>query len=130
MYKATLIPVNQDFILEINKLLYRFIWKGKDKVKRSALINDRDDGGLKMLDIQSMISAQRIISFKKYMEDYNSTWKSILDVYLRQVGGKFLLHCNFDTRNLPIYLPEFYKECLEAWMELNPSTVKSFQQHF
>ena len=74
-----------------------------------------------MLDIQSMISAQRVTSLKKYMEDYNSTWKSILDFVLRQVGGKFLLHCNFDTRNLPIYLLEFYKECLEAWMELNPT---------
>ena len=128
MYKATLIPVSQDLISEINKLLYGFIWKGKDKVKRSALINDIDDGGLKMLDIQSMISAQRVTSLKKYMEDYNSTWKSILDFFLRQVGGKFLLHCNFETRNLPIYLPEFYKECLESWMELNPSTVKSYDE--
>ena len=50
MYKATLIPVSQDLISEINKPLYGFIWKGKDKVKRSALINDIDDGGLKMLD--------------------------------------------------------------------------------
>ena len=128
MYKAILIPVSQDLISEINKLLYGFIWKGKDKVKRSVLINDIDDGGLKMLDIQSMISAQRVTSLKKYMEVYNSTWKSILDFFLRQVGGKFLLHRNFDTHNLPIYLPEFYKECLEAWMELKPSTVKSYEE--
>ena len=57
------------------------------------------------------------------MEDYNSTWKSILQFFLSKVGRKFLLHYNFDTRNLPI----FNKECLE-WMKLNASTVKSYDE--
>ena len=42
-----------------------FIWKGKDKVKPSALIHDIEDGGLKMLDLESMISAQRVMLRKK-----------------------------------------------------------------
>ena len=45
------------FMKEINKLIYGFIWKGNDKIKSSALINDIDNGGLKMLDKESMISA-------------------------------------------------------------------------
>ena len=45
--------------------------QGKNKVKRSALINDIDDGGLKMLNIQSMISAQWVTSLK-------SIWKTII----------------------------------------------------
>ena len=56
--KAALISVLNDLIKEINKLIYGFIWKGNDKIKRPALINDIDSGGLKMLDIESMISAQ------------------------------------------------------------------------
>ena len=46
-------------------LIYRFIWKGNDKIKRAALINDIEDGGLKMLDIQSMILAQRVNGIKE-----------------------------------------------------------------
>ena len=38
MYKASLIPVSEDLIKEANKLLYGFIWKGNDKIKRTALI--------------------------------------------------------------------------------------------
>ena len=34
-------------------------------IKRSALINDIDIGGLKMLDIDSMISAQRVMALIK-----------------------------------------------------------------
>ena len=40
-----------------------------DKIKRLALINDVEYGGLKMLDIESMILAQRTMCLKKYIED-------------------------------------------------------------
>ena len=40
--------------------------------KRPALINDIEHGGLKMLDIECMIKAQRIMCFEKYIEDYVS----------------------------------------------------------
>ena len=50
------------------KKLYSFIWKGKDKVKRAALINDI--GGLKMLDLESMMSAQRVMCVKRYVENF------------------------------------------------------------
>ena len=63
MSKASLIPVSNELIKEVNKELYSFIWK--DKVKPSALINDIEDGSLKMLDLESMISAQRVILGKK-----------------------------------------------------------------
>ena len=63
--KAALISVSNDLIKEINKLIYGFIWKGNDQIKRSALINNIDNGGLKMLDIESMISAQRVVALKK-----------------------------------------------------------------
>ena len=109
--KAALISVTDDLVPEINKLIYRFIWKGTDKIKRCALIDDIEDGGLKMLDIQSMILARRVLIFKRYVDNkYESPWKMILDYFLSGVGGKFILQCNFDTRKLPIYLPAFYKE--------------------
>ena len=38
-------------------------------MKRSALINDINDGGLKMLDIHSMIWAQRVMVLKKYADE-------------------------------------------------------------
>ena len=32
---------------DVNKIIFDFIWKGKDKVKRFALISGIEDGGLK-----------------------------------------------------------------------------------
>ena len=53
MFRASVIPISKELIKEANSIFYNFIWNGKDKVKRLALISDIEMGGLKMLDIQS-----------------------------------------------------------------------------
>ena len=78
-----------------------------------------------MLDIQSMILSQRVIALKRFIEDYNSPWKSVLETFLGDIGGKSILCCNFDTRKLPIYLPDFYKECPDAWSDVSTTSVVS-----
>ena len=58
-----------------------------------------------MLDIESMISAQRVMVIKKYFADGNySSWKAILDEFLCNVVRKFILFCDFGTRKLPAYI--------------------------
>ena len=126
MFRASVIPISNDLVKEANSIFYNFIWNGKDKVKRCALISDIDKGGLKMLDIESMVSARRVICLKKFLEDYPSTWKSILNSFILPVGGSLVLHCNFDTVKLKTQLPKYYKECFDAWSALNSSTPVTF----
>ena len=58
LYRASLISVNKDFVKDVNKIIFDFIWKGKDKVKRSALISDIEDGGLKAPHLDSIIDSE------------------------------------------------------------------------
>ena len=78
-----------------------------------------------MPNIESTISAQRIICIKRYLSTDPAGWKIFLDFYLKKVGGKFLFHCNFNYIRLPITLPEFYKECIVTWTRLNVDTPSS-----
>ena len=80
-----------------------------------------------MMDLESMIRAQRIVCLKKYIDDYTSPWKIFLSYYLEKVGGKFILQCHFDCRSLPIYMPGFYKDCLDAWSFLTRKEVFSYE---
>ena len=57
------------------------------------------------MDLESMISAQRVMCVKKYVESYESPSKYTLDFYLKKAGGKFLFQCNFDHRKLSFTLP-------------------------
>jgi len=126
MFRASVISMPNELVKEVNSILYNFIWNGKDKVKRCALISDIDKGGLKMLDIKSMISARRVICLKKFLEDYPSTWKSFLKSCILPVGGSLILFCNFDTVKLKTQLPKYYKDCFDTWSGLNSRTPVTF----
>ena len=56
------------------------------------------------------------------MEDYKSPWKAFLNEILISVGRKLILHRNFDTSKLSIYLPSLDKQCFGAWSEVNAKT--------
>ena len=65
LYRTSLISLDKEFVKEANKIIFDFIWKGKDKVKRSALISDIEDGGLKAPHLNSIIETQRVLCCKK-----------------------------------------------------------------
>ena len=44
---------------EANKIIFDFTWEGKDKVKRSALNSDIEDGGLKAPHLNSIIEKKK-----------------------------------------------------------------------
>ena len=117
MYRASLICVQKDTVMEVNRLLFQFIWKGKDKVKRLSLVSDIEKGGLKAPHVESIIKSQRIMCCKKFADDQQSNWKIILSHYLKNVGSKLLLRCAFDLKKLSINLPIYYEECLRCFAE-------------
>ena len=48
---CSLMPSPKEIISELNRLLYKFLWNGTDRVTRLSTINDYDKGGLKMIDL-------------------------------------------------------------------------------
>jgi len=119
---ASMICSDQEFVKELNKIIFEFIWRGKDKVKRSALIGDIRDGGLKAPHMNSMIETQRIMCCKKLASDEPSSWKTKLLHCLKPVGGNLILACSFDVKMLPIKLPPFYEDCLKSFAKCSVAT--------
>ena len=126
MHRAGLVCMHKD-IMEADKILFNFIWKGKDKVKRSTLISDVEKGGLRAPHLESTIKTQRVLYCKKFVNSQQSSWKTILLHYLRPVGGKLVLGCGFDIKKLPIKLPKFYEECFQIFAEHSAATAVSVQ---
>ena len=113
MYRASHISFDKDIIKSKNSVIFNFVWRNKDKIKRLALICEYEDGGLKMPHPESL----NLLSIKRYLDDNVSPWKVFMSHYLKNVGTSFLLQCNFNPLRLPCKLPIFYKECLEAWSD-------------
>ena len=58
MYTLSLLPTTKNIIKELNHL--KILWKSKDKITRKSAMNDYEGGGIKMVDIESMIKSLRL----------------------------------------------------------------------
>ena len=70
-------PAPKHIIDELTHLVYNFLWKGKDKVTRASAINNFEGGGIKMVDIESMIKSLRHSWLKRIFSDNAGAWKNI-----------------------------------------------------
>ena len=107
MFRASAVSISEDLMKEAESIFYHFIWNGKDKVKRNAVISKVENGSLNMLDNESMIRTKRVICLQKFLEDYESPWRSFY----------YIVYLRFLNQN--ISLPAFYRQCLVAWSQLN-----------
>lgn len=67
------------------------------------VINDYEKGGLKMIDLESMVKFLRLVWLKWLFNDLNVIWKMYLFYLLKFVGGKFFLNCNYEVFDYMIF---------------------------
>ena len=116
VYISSLLPTPKEIIQELNQLLFKFSWKGTDKVTRLSAINENENGGLKMIDLESIIQSLRLAWIKRILGANDGTWKSYLRHPLYRFGGLFLFHSNYDIKDIPI-TSQFYSELLKWWSD-------------
>ena len=121
VFVSSLIPTPKEFVNQLNQLLFQFLWNGPDKVTRRSAINDYSNGGLKMIDFDSMIISLRLAWLKRIFGSNDGTWKRYLTWHLEPLGGLFLFYCNYDVRILPLKTSLFYLELLQWWSEFRDS---------
>ena len=73
----------------LNQLLFKFLWKGREKVTRVSVINDYEKSGVKMIDLESTVKSFRLAWLKRLYNVSNATWKAYLLHLLDPVGGLF-----------------------------------------
>ena len=85
----------ESFLKELNKLLYNFLWNGKnDKIRRSGVCQTYEAGGLKMFDIKSFLAPLKISWLKRILHDDGKLSKILqamcpLIQNVKQRGGEF-----------------------------------------
>ena len=120
VYVCLLLPTPKEIVNKLNQLLFKFLWKGTDKVTRVSVIKDYERGGLKMIGLESMVKSLRLAWLKRLFNDSNATWKTYLLHLLEPVGGRFFLNCNYEVSDYMIS-SQFYHELLLWWSEFRES---------
>ena len=90
----SLLPAPKEIVHELNLILVKFLWKGTDNVTRLCTIIE--NGGLKLIDLASMVKSLRLAWLKIIFGENDGAWKSYLRVAMKRYGGLFLFYCNYD----------------------------------
>ena len=53
-----------------------------------------------MIDSETMVKSLRLSWLKRIFSENNGTWKNYLCHQLKNVGGLFLFHCNYDIKDI------------------------------
>lgn len=93
----------------------------EDEVTRLSAINNFEGGGIRMVEIDSMVKAPRLAWLKRIFNDNESTRKSHLFFLLKDAGGSLIFYCNYTTQDVSI-ISGFFRELLQWWSE--------FRDHF
>ena len=89
VYILSLLPAPTEIIQELHSILFKFLWKGTDKVTRLSTINEYENGGLTMIDLESMIKSLLLAWLKRIFRENDGAWKSYLRVSLKHYVGLF-----------------------------------------
>ena len=129
VYTSSLLPTPEHIVKDLNHILYKFLWKGKDKVTRASTINNYEERGIKMVDIESLIKCLRLSWLKRIFSDNSGAWKNCLEYILKDSGGLMLFKCNYNVQDLQI-TSTFYLELLKWWWELREDYALNNDWHY
>ena len=114
LYVSSSFPSPLEFIKAFQTILYNFLWKGPDKIARTAVINDF--AGLKETDLTTSIMSLRISWIGRFLSDNFYPWIVYLLYLLKPFGGKLFLHYDFNIDDYNTF-PISYKEMLHWWSD-------------
>jgi hypothetical protein len=123
IYTASVIPVPDKILLEIEKMIYGFLWKGKQhKVKKAVIIQDYKEGGNCMINLKDFITTQNLTWIKNYLGGNRSIWKYTMESIFEMDRLEVFLQSNFE---IPYQISEFYKTILKSWLEVKQNKVET-----
>ena len=66
---AAVLDIHKDDIVNIQSLIFKFIWKDKqDKIKREDLYQGYDRGGLRVTHVETLCKALRLAWIQRFLK--------------------------------------------------------------
>ena len=117
---ASTLPVPDGIVKNINTIFHKFIWGSHDRVKRVKIIKPVQEGGLKMIDLDSYFKAIKASWICKILtaDPNEETWAQLPYLYFKDFFAcNTTLRLNFDDNVTfsDMNVPDFYREVIQAY---------------
>ena len=124
VFSATCCPVTDETKKQIVKSIYQFLWHKRDRIKRTSLICDQNEGGIRMLDIDSFFDALKAAWVKRIINSDGESWSILPKDYYGKLGPRCMpFKVNFTkTKAFPFIdmIPTFYQQVLIGYNKTKP----------
>jgi hypothetical protein len=130
IYLCSVLYTPKNIIEKYNKLILNFIWNKKPaKVKYTCIINNIDNGGLKLQDIECKIKSLKLKWIKKLMiEDYDLPWKTYIQTHFRNMDSSLSPYYNMTYVDFPSFKDHFYSDMFRSWAEIHSKEPENAEQ--
>ena len=108
IYPLTVLPnPSEDQLNKINKSMFEFLWnKNPDKIKRKTIVQNIENGGLKMIDTNKFLKSLKSNWIKRLLDNTNNgLWKVFYNKIINKYGGKLVFESNLNTKDLKQLYP-------------------------
>lgn len=84
---AVLPNPSDNFLKELNRVLFNFIWGGKtDKIRRTIITKSYEQGGLNIVNVFDFLKGMKIFWIKRYMTSLQVPGKFYSTTYSGRLG--------------------------------------------
>ncbi len=116
IYTMSILTTPENVLKEVEKIIFKFLWGTKDRIKRKTLIGLKEKGGIKMIDIESKDRALKASWVQRLLQNFSNN-KTFLDRYIKHTGYNTELLLKTNSRNADWFvdklnLPRFWAEVI------------------
>ena len=109
----------QNMIKEINSLFFKFIWNGAiDRIKRDVIIKDYQQGGLKMVKVESFMEALKVTWIRRCIQK-ETKWTKILTSQYENIMDFSKFGAEFLLSKLRFIDNKFWYDTFSAWIKFS-----------
>ena len=132
VFNISVLPVSNDIIKKINRSLFKFIWNSNDRIRRNVLINNKDNGGIDMIDIECKVKALKAAWVSRIFLNDECKWVSFLKEFLHRINFRLehMTKMQFvDVKAFPVIksLPKFYQDIVICFNNIKATKCKNGQ---
>jgi hypothetical protein len=130
IYVSTVLQPPDGVIKEFKKIITDFVWNGKPpKVKYTCLINDIEEGGLKLQDLSNKIAACQTVWIRRMIdEEYTAAWKSYANSLFKEYNIEHIPLYNTNTKEFDKIPDSFYRNLMKKWADIHHFTPYNGEQ--
>ena len=129
---ASLLPIPNGFETKLNRYIFNFLWKGKDKIQRVKQFKPYKEGGINMVDVDCMFKSLKAIWLYRIMEANITTdsWAQLAYYFLKRFENpKHILGFSLNKNTICSVVHDmhpFYKEVVLCYSYSNKNTHEKF----